>query len=143
MRTRNCVAGTTDYARLPDERILDVDECRMGSPQGRLKTFEGPLTLLNPGQNTQMRVSYIVWHLFHIPRVYWILDHDQDYRWFLLSDPSFTHVSLFSRVSQPPAVQVRRMLDELRHWGYDTSKLERPAQFPARTEANAPRAPSR
>ena len=127
--TRNCVAGTTDYSRLPDGQLFDLDACRMGTPQGQLKTFYGPVTLLNPEQNTKMRVSYIVWHLFHIARVYWILDHDDGYRWFLLSDPSFTHVSLFSRVPQPPAAQVRHMLDELRHWGYDTSKLERPAQF--------------
>lgn len=141
--TRNCVAGTTDYSRLPDGRFFDSDACRMGTPQGRLKTFVGPVTLLNPQQNTKMRVSYIVWHLFRIARVYWILDHDNDYRWFLLSDPSFTHVSLFSRVPQPPAAQVTRMLDELRHWGYDTAKLERPAQFAATRDAGDPRDASR
>lgn len=127
--THDCVAGTTDYSRLPDGRTLDTDACRMGTPQGRLKTFVGPVTLLNPGQNTKMRVSYVVWHIFHIRRVYWILDHDDAYHWFILSDPSFEHVSLFSRVPQPPAGEVSRMRDELRQWGYDNSKLERPTQF--------------
>jgi apolipoprotein D and lipocalin family protein len=133
--TRNCVAGTTDYSRLPDGRTLDTDACRMGTPHGRLKTFIGPVTLLNPGQNTKMRVSYLVWHLFHIRRVYWILDHDDGYHWFILSDPSFEYVSLFSRGPQPPAVDVSRMRDELRQWGDDTSKLEKPSQFASPQDA--------
>lgn len=137
--TDNCVAGTTDYSRLPDGRTLDTDACRIGTPQGRLKTFVGPVTLLNPGQNTQMRVSYVVWHLFHIRRVYWILDHDDGYHWFILSDPSFEHVSLFSRGPQPPAADVSRMRDELRRWGYDNSKLEKPTQFASPQDAGSDR----
>jgi apolipoprotein D and lipocalin family protein len=127
--TRNCVAGTTDYSRLADGRILDSDVCHMAGPQGRLKSFVGPVTLLDPGRNTQLRVSYIVWHFFRVPWVYWIFDHDEGYRWFILSDPSFEHVSLFSRVPRPSDSEVTHMRDELRQWGYDVSKLERPTQY--------------
>jgi apolipoprotein D and lipocalin family protein len=55
--TNGCVAGTTDYSRLRSGQIFDTDACRMGSPEGRRKTFAGPVTLLNPGQNTKLRVS--------------------------------------------------------------------------------------
>ncbi|HTT04706.1 MAG TPA: lipocalin family protein [Steroidobacteraceae bacterium] len=129
--TRDCVAGTTDYSRLRSGQIFDTDACRMGTPEGRKKTFAGPVTLLNPGQNTKMRVSYRVWHLFHVSRVYWILDHDDGYRWFILSDPSFEHISLFTREPRPPAADVARLVARAAALGYDTSKLEYPAEFPA------------
>ena len=128
--TRNCVAGTTDYSRTAEGGIFDTDACRMNTPSGRVKTFLGPVRLLNPGQNSKMRVSYRVWRVFRVPWVYWIVDHDDDYRWFILSDPSFRHVSIFTRQPNPPADEVARLKSEIRALGYDPDELETPQHCP-------------
>lgn len=127
--TRDCVAGTTDYSRLPSGQLFETDACRMGSPEGRRKVFAGPVMLLNPGRNTKLRVSYRVWHFFHARRVYWILDHGSGYRWFIISDPAFEHVSLFTREPRPAAAVVARLRARVAALGYDTSKLQYPARF--------------
>jgi apolipoprotein D and lipocalin family protein len=127
--TDGCVAGSTDYYRAPDGQLIDKDACRQGSPAGKEKTFAGPVTLLN-ADNTKMRVDYKVFGIFDAPRTYWILDHDETYGWFVVSNPDFNSVSLFSRNARPSASEVAMLTSKAKALGYDTSKLEYPTQFP-------------
>jgi apolipoprotein D and lipocalin family protein len=126
--TDGCVAGTTDYIRQPDGQVIDKDACRMGSPTGKEKSFAGPVTLLNE-DNTKMRVDYKVFGLFNSPRTYWVLDHDETYGWFIVSNRNFDQVSLFSRNARPSASEVAMLTAKAKALGYDVSKLEYPAQF--------------
>ncbi len=100
----------------------------MGSPTGKEKAFSGPVTLLNE-ENTKMRVDYKVWGVFTAPRIYWVLDHDETYGWFVVSNPNFDQVSLFSRNARPSASEVAMLTAKAKALGYDVSKLEFPAQF--------------
>ena len=129
--TKDCVAGTTDYAPARDGRIIDTDACRMGSPAGPVKTFAGQVDILNPGMNTKVRVTYVVFGLLPAPRTYWMLDHGDDYGWFIVSDPAFKNLSLFTRSPRPSADEVAQVKARAQALGYDTAKLEYPAQFPA------------
>jgi len=128
--TKDCVAGTTDYSRTRTGRILDTDACRRGSPEGKKKRFAGPVTFLTAGENTKMRVSYTVFVVFRVDRAYWILDHGKHYSWFILSDPSFKNLSVFTRAPCPSATEVARLTARAHSLGYDTSRLEYPAEFP-------------
>lgn len=128
--TKDCVAGTTDYTRKPDGAIDDKDSCRMGTPDGKEKSFSGPVTILNPGDNTKMRINYLVFGIFRAPRTYWVLDHADDYTWFIVSDPGFKNVSLFSRSPRPAQATVTALTARAKSLGYDISKLEYPAQLP-------------
>jgi apolipoprotein D and lipocalin family protein len=128
--TDGCVAGTTDYYTDADGKLIDKDACRVGDPSGKEKTFSGPVTILNPGQNTKVKVDYKVFGFFTAPRTYWMLDHDDDYSWFIVSDPEFKNLSLFTRAPRPSPDMVSRLNDRAKSLGYDIGKLEYPAQFP-------------
>ena len=127
--TTNCVAGATDYTTDADGVIVDRDSCRAGTPEGPEKVFAGPLTILNPGENTKVQVTYKVFKIFDAPRTYWMLDHDDGYRWFIVSDPAFKSVSLFTRDPRPAPELVARLTARIASLGYPTSKLEYPTQF--------------
>jgi apolipoprotein D and lipocalin family protein len=69
--TDGCVAGTTDYD--PDGKggVFDHDACHDQTPQGKAKLLGGPLTILNPGQNTKIHITYQLFGLIPIGRTYW------------------------------------------------------------------------
>jgi apolipoprotein D and lipocalin family protein len=128
--TDGCVAGTTDYYRAPDGTLMDRDACREGTPEGKEKTFAGPVTILNPGENTKVSVHYKVFGVFTVSKTYWMLDHGDDYRWFIVSDPAFKTVSLFTRAARPSTDEVKSLAARAQALGYDTKKLEYPTEFP-------------
>jgi apolipoprotein D and lipocalin family protein len=126
--TAGCVAGTTDFSRTPDGKIHDKDACRQGGPDGKEKAFAGPVTILDPGTNAKFQISYIVFGFVPVPTTYWVLDHGDD--WFIASDPSFKNLSFFTRSARPPEAEVKALTARSAALGFDTSKLEFPAQFP-------------
>ncbi len=128
--TDGCVAGTTDYYKAADGALIDRDACREGSPEGKEKTFSGPVTILNPGENTKVSVHYKVFGVFTVSKTYWMLDHSDDYRWFIVSDPAFKTLSLFTRAARPSTDEVKSLTARAQALGYDTKKLEYPTEFP-------------
>ena len=129
--TNGCVAGATDYYNEPDGRLIDRNSCRAGAPSGQEKLFAGPVTILNPGENTKVRVDYKVFYLFTVSRTYWMLDHGEDYSWFIASDPAFKSLELFTRNPRPSPDTIKSLTAMAAALGYDVSKLEFPAQLPA------------
>lgn len=127
--TDGCVAGTTDYYQ-KDGQLIDRDACRDGTPEGKEKVFAGPVTILNPSENNKVTVKYKVLEVVPIARTYWMLDHGDDYGWFIVSDPAFKNVSLFTRAARPSPELVRQVAARAQALGYDVAKLEYPAQFP-------------
>ena len=128
--TKYCVAGTTDYYTNASGRLIDLDACRMGTPAGAEKDYRGPVTILDPGQNNKVTVQYTVYYIIPVTRTYWMLDHGDDYSWFIVTDPAFDMVSLFTRDPRPPSAEVAALTARAGALGYDTSKLEYPQQFP-------------
>jgi apolipoprotein D and lipocalin family protein len=65
------------------------------------------------------------------PRTYWILDHGDgyDYDWFIVADPSMKTLSIFTRAPEPTAGTVKALTARAEALGYDTDKLEYPAEF--------------
>jgi apolipoprotein D and lipocalin family protein len=128
--TDGCVAGTTDYFRRPDGQLMDRDACRTGTPEGAERRYQGPVTILDPGINAKVSVRYTVWGFWPVWRTYWMLDRGEDYRWFIVSDPSFRNLSLFTRTPRPTPAEIDALSARARALGYDTRKLEYPTPFP-------------
>ncbi len=126
--TDGCVAGTTDY--VPDGKggITDKDACHDKTPAGREKVIGGPLTILNPGLNNKIRVTYLLFGVVPIARTYWILDHGEG--WFIQADPSLENINLYTREPRPSAAQVADLTARAKAFGYDPAKLEFPEMFP-------------
>ena len=129
--TDGCVSGTTDYYKGEDGQLIDRDACRSGTPEGKEKVFAGPVTILNPGENNKVSVRYTVFGVFPVSKTYWMLDHSDDYRWFIVSSPSFKNVSIFTRAARPSPDEVKQIAARVQGFGYDVTKLEYPTQFPA------------
>ena len=127
--TDGCVAGTTDYSRDAAGRLMQRDACRMGTPEGEEKLYQGPVTMLDPGKATKVSVRYTVWGFFPVTWKYWMLDHGENYEWFITSDPAFENVSFFTRTPRPSPEMIEMLKVRTRELGYDPGKLEFPTQF--------------
>ena len=127
--TNGCVAGTTDYYKDAKGQIVDRDACRQTTPEGKEKVLAGPVQFLDAG-NTKISVGYKVFAVFTAKKTYWMLDHGDDYQWFIVSDPSFKMLSLFTRAPRPSKEEVKSLTERAAALGYNTAKLEFPAQFP-------------
>ena len=125
--TNGCVAGWTEYKLLDKGRIDLLDACYDKTPSGKLKTLGGPADMLDPVNHAKIHVHY---HFGIIPigKDYWILDHDDDYTWFLEASPSFEEFWIYTRAANPSPELLQDLIGRAKAFGYDTSRLEFPTQ---------------
>ncbi len=126
--TDGCVAGTTSYLANAKGQLVQRDACRTGTPEGKERSFQGTVAVLDPGQNNKILVRYRVWDVLTLPYTYWILDHGKDYGWFIVATPNMSIVSLLMRNPNPPQSQVDKLTARIRALGYN-GPLEYPARF--------------
>jgi len=126
--TDGCVAGATEYKAVSATKIQVLDTCHAGTPTGKLKDLGGPATILDPGTNAKLHVSYRFMGLFPINRDFWVLDHADDYSWFISSDPSFQNLWIYTRDPHVDPATLQALIGKAKAMGYDVSKLEFPAQ---------------
>lgn len=121
--TDGCVAGATHYVVVNPTRVDVRDTCQIGSPQGREKAIGGRGEVLDPGTNAKLRVRYlgglITWD-------YWVLDHAEDYSWFISADPTFDKLWIYTR-EVPSAAERSALTARAAALGYDVDRLEFPA----------------
>lgn len=126
MLTDGCVAGTTSYTLTGADRMTLRDTCQDKTPIGKEKALGARATILDPGANTKFRARYfgglITWD-------FWILDHDENYSWFISADPTFDRLWIYTR-TVPSSEQLARLVERARSLGYDVSRLEFPAPLP-------------
>lgn len=120
--TDGCVAGATNYVVVNPTRVDVRDTCQVGSPQGREKAIGGRGEVLDPGMNAKLRVRYvgglITWD-------YWVLDHAEDYSWFISADPTFEKLWIYTR-EVPDAAGRQALVARAAALGYDVRRLEFP-----------------
>ena len=126
--TDGCVAGATEYKLLSPTRVKVRDTCTKGTPSGSVEAVGGPATILDPGKNAKLHVSYRFLGLFPVNRDFWVLDHADDYSWFISADPTFHDLWIYTRDPRVDAAERAQLVDRAKALGYDVSKLEFPAQ---------------
>ncbi len=126
--TDGCVAGATNYTRLPNNRVEVRDTCQDKTPTGKEKAIGGPGKILDPGTNTKLHVAYKFMGVIPVGRDYWILDHADDYSWFISADPAFKNLWIYARNPRIARSELDGLVARAKALGYDTSKLEFPAQ---------------
>lgn len=123
--TNNCVAGATEYrpGASPNE-ILVRDTCEVGAPGGKERAISGKGTIEDPGTNAKLHVRYNLL----AKRDYWVLDRADDGSWFISADPQMKDLYIYARDPQISDAKVAELTRRAGELGYDTSKLEFPAQ---------------
>ena len=120
-----CQAGTTDWTPKPDGSFRIIAACHRGSPTAPARTIGGDVVVLNPGQNTKVKMKLLAGI---IQREYWIFDHAADYGWLIMGTPKGDFISIeATRPVLPPAVKAEA-LARAKALGYDTSSLIFPVQ---------------
>jgi apolipoprotein D and lipocalin family protein len=127
MLTNGCVAGWTEYTRGEKDRLMVLDACYDKTPSGKLKTIGGPADMLDETNHAKIRVHYRL-GIIPIGKDYWVLDHDDDYSWFLEASPSFDELWIYTRAANPAPELVQELIKKAQGLGYDTTKLEFPTQ---------------
>ena len=121
--TDGCVAGATNYVLVNPTRVDVRDTCQVDTPQGREKAIGARGEILDPGTNTRLRARYfgglVTWD-------YWVLDHAEDYSWFISADPTFDKLWIYTR-EVPDVAERQALVARARALGYDVSRLEFPA----------------
>jgi apolipoprotein D and lipocalin family protein len=124
--TDGCVAGATDYRYTAPDKVEVTDTCQVGAPGGKTRSIKGHARLLDPGANANLRVHYP----FFITWDFRILDHAEDYSWFISSDPRFEKLWIYTR-AVPSKDELAALVARVKALGYDPARLEFPAQPPA------------
>lgn len=126
--TDGCVAGTTSYKIVTPTKIDVVDTCRDKTPSGKLKSLGGPGVIEDPGTNTKLKVRYKVIGLTVATWDYWVLDHDDDYTWFISANPAFTNLWIYTRDPHVDPALLKTLVGKAKALGYPVDQLEFPAQ---------------
>lgn len=126
--TDGCIASGTRYTRTGDDKVAVLDFCHDKTVDGKLKTIGGPATITDPGTNAKLHVSYRFLGFVPVARDYWVLDHADDYRWFISANPAFTDLWIYTRDTHPDPALVKTLVGKAKAMGYDPSQLEFPAQ---------------
>ena len=117
--TDGCNQGTTGYVRGAQPNQVHVrDACRKGNEE---TVLQGDAEILDPGVNSRLRVRYNP--LLSVE--YNIVDHAQDYSWFIETSPTLDNVFIFTR-KRPSGKQLSALVERVRLLGYNTSDLEFP-----------------
>jgi len=127
--TDGCVAGWTEYA--PSDKPTQVkvlDACHDKTPAGKLKTLGGPADILDATSHAKLAVHYRFAGFIPITQDYWIIDHDEDYTWFIEIDPTFDKLWIYTRAANPAPELLQELIKKAQGFGYDTGKLEFPTQ---------------
>lgn len=121
--TDGCVAGYTTYRPgKVAERVLVEDGCRVGTPEGELKTVNGIGTIKDiQSTRAKLRVRYP----FLITMDYWVLYKSPDKSWFISADAEMKNLWIYARKA-PSARLLAKMKAKAAELGYDVSKLEFP-----------------
>lgn len=117
---RDCQAGYTDWASRGGGKFAIAAVCHRGSVDGPLKTIKGDVTVLNPPQNTKVRMK-VLGGL--INQEYWLLDRADDYGWLIMGTPNGGFISISSRGRVASKASGEASIARARALGYDTSKL--------------------
>jgi apolipoprotein D and lipocalin family protein len=114
---KDCEAVTADYSSNADGTIRVLNTCRKGSPDGPVKTASGKAKLVDQSSGAKLKVSFF--GPFYGD--YWVLDHDENYRWSIVGEPSGRYLWILSRDPKPDEALKAMLRLRVEQMGYDWS----------------------
>jgi apolipoprotein D and lipocalin family protein len=122
---KNCVATTATYSMRPDGNIRVLNQCRISSPDGELKSAEGKSWITENTTNAKLKVSFF----WPFSGDYWIIELGENYDYAVIGHPGRKYLWILSRTPQMNEELYKHIIERLamKH-SYDTSLLIRTLQ---------------
>lgn len=109
-------AVTAEYALLPDGKISVTNGGTHNWPDGDRSVSEGKAIVADEATGAKLKVS------FFGPLYtgdYWVLDHDDDYQWSIVGEPSGRYLWVLCREAVPSAALAQTVMKRVEELGYD------------------------
>ena len=116
---KGCEGVTAEYGLRSDGKISVLNTCRIGAPDGKIKSAKGQAKVVGPGK---LSVTFVPWLPF-ARGDYWVLYLDEDYSLAVVGAPRGTTGWILARTPEI-SPQERSVAEEiLKRNGYDPSRL--------------------
>lgn len=113
--------GVTAEYRLRDDGLVEViNTGHKGAPDGPAKVAVGRAKIVPDSNGAKLKVSFFGPFFFGD---YWVLDHDPDYAWSIVGEPSGRYLWLLARDARPTSVVRDILFARAREFGYDTDRI--------------------
>lgn len=120
---KDCFGVTAEYAAKPNGDLAVRNTCRKGGVDGPERVVEGTGRFVDAGK-LKVRFSDII----RIEGDYWVLYVVPDYSIAVVGEPAGDFGWILARTPELTRAQLDVPLAVLRNNGYDTARLEYPAQ---------------
>lgn len=117
---QDCTATTAFYALREDGRIRVLNECRIGSPAGKVKRAEGVATVVDAESRAKLEVSFF----WPFKGDYWIIDLAPDYRYAVVGHPSRDYLWILARTPELGDEELLAILRRAQGKGYDLARVQ-------------------
>jgi apolipoprotein D and lipocalin family protein len=120
---RGCRDVTAEYVARSDGLIDVINACE--TAEGEHQVAHGRAKVVPDSGDAKLKVSFF--GPFYTGD-YWVLDHDEDYQWAIVGEPSGCYLWLLHREATPEPSQVSSLRQRAGALGYDLRKLRRTRQ---------------
>jgi len=124
-RQGDCEAPTYDFGKPAGGQIGFILTCRRGSPAGKAEAAKVTVKLPTDEVRNKFRVSIMGGA---IGTDYWVLDRADDLSWAIMATPGGNYVWVLSRRPTMDHSLRNQLMNRIRGWGYDMSKIVLPRQ---------------
>lgn len=118
---KGCVASTANYSLRDDGDIDVLNQCRMGSADGKIKSAHGYAKVVDKKSNAKLKVTFF-WPFFG---KYWIIDLGANYEYTVVGHPNRKYLWILSRVPNIDEGTYQAIVRRAQEKGFDVSKLNR------------------
>lgn len=90
---KDCVAATATYSMRHDGNISVLNQCRVSTLEGELRSAEGKAWVVDPETNAKLKVSFF----WPFSGDYWIIELGEQYEYAVIGHPSRKYLWILGR----------------------------------------------
>ncbi len=116
---KNCFKSTATYSLNEKGKIIVLNECKKGSPDGKYKSVKGKAWIVDKQTNAKLKVSFF----WPFSGNYWIVDLAPDYSYVVVSEPGMKYLWILNRTPEINPEVEKGIYAKLEKMGFDTKKI--------------------
>jgi apolipoprotein D and lipocalin family protein len=121
----DCEAVRATYT-LKSHKVAVLNECRLGGPDGEVKSAKGTAFVVDKQSQSKLKVSFVplLRHFGIFAGEYWVLELDSDYRYALVGDSQREYLWILSRTPEIPESVLEEYKFLAKQKGFDPERLQ-------------------